>query len=110
MTRTDWTAQDFPPHRTRARQSYWCVARVLVSFCARTGVATGALLASLHQSEQALAVQLMLADDRLVLYVGDRNFGVWRVVRAASQSGGHALVRLTGQRARRLFGKKRLPG
>ena len=102
--------RDFPPHRTRARQSYWCVARVLVSFCARTGVATGALLASLHQSEQALAVQLLLAADRLVLYVGDRNFGVWRVVRAASQSGGHALVRLTGQRARRLFGKKRLPG
>jgi hypothetical protein len=102
-------AQDFPPHRTRARKSYWCLGRVLVSFCVRSGVATRALIASLHQSEQALAVQLMLEALRHVLYIGDRNFGVWRVVRAAQQSGGHALVRLTQVRARRLWGKKRLP-
>ncbi len=73
-------------------------------------MATGALLGSVHQSEQALAVQLMLSASRLVLYLGDRNFGGGRGVRAASQGGGHALVRLTGQRARRLFGKKCLPG
>jgi putative transposase len=101
--------QAFPPHRTRRQRSYWCVARVLVSFCATTGLAMGALIASNHISEQALAVQLMLAAAKQVLYVGDRNFGVWRVVRAASQSGGHALVRLTQARARRLLGKKRLP-
>lgn len=101
--------QAFPPHRTRRRRSYWCVARVLVSFCATTGLAMGALIASNHISEQALAVQLMLAAARHVLYVGDRNFGVWRVVRAARQSGGQALVRLTQVRARRLLGKKRLP-
>jgi len=102
-------AQGFPAHRTCRRQSYWCVARVLVSFCATTGVAMGALIASIHASEQALAVQLMLAAAKRVLYLGDRNFGVWRVVRAARQSGGHALVRLTQARARRLRGKKRLP-
>jgi hypothetical protein len=101
--------QAFPPHRTRRPCSYWCVARVLVSFCATTGLALGAQIASLHVSEQALAVQLMLATAKPVLYVGDRNFGVWRVVRAASQSGGHILVRLTQVRARRLLGKKRLP-
>ncbi|MGH9593418.1 MAG: IS4 family transposase [Bryobacteraceae bacterium] len=100
----------FPQHRTRRKRSYWCVARILVSFCAHTGLAMGALLASLHVSEQALAVQLMLGAARRVLYIGDRNFGVWRVVRAATQSGGHALVRLTKVRARRLFGRKRLPG
>ncbi len=44
-----------------------------------------------------------------MLYIGDRNFGVWRVVRAAVQGGGHALVRLTKVRARRLWGRKRLP-
>jgi hypothetical protein len=102
-------AQDFPPHRTCRKRSYWCVARVLVNFCAATGVAVGALMASIHVSEQALAVQLMLEAAKRVLYIGDRNFGVWRVVRAAVQSGGQALVRLTEARARRLLGKKRLP-
>ncbi len=101
--------QQFPPHRTRRKQAYWCVARVLVSFCAATGIATAARIASLHVSEQALAVQLMLEAAQRLLYIGDRNFGVWRVVRAAVQGGGHALVRLTQVRARRLWGRKRLP-
>ena len=103
--------QTFPPHRTRRKKSYWCVARVVVSFCAETGVAVGALLSSLHVSEQALAVQLLLQAAARALYVGDRNFGVWRVVRASVQAGGHSLVRLTGQRARCLAAGRRLrPG
>ena len=101
--------QHFPAHRTRRKKAYWCVARVLVSFCAATGIATAALLASIHVSEQALAVQLILEAAKRVLYIGDRNFGVWRVVRAAVQGGGHALVRLTHVRARHLLGRKRLP-
>jgi len=102
-------AAEFPAHRTRRKKSYWCLARVLVSFCAATGIATGALIASIHVSEQAMAVQLMLEAAKRVLYIGDRNFGVWRVARGAVQSGGHALVRLTQVRARRLLGKKHLP-
>jgi len=35
-------AQQFPAHRTRRKRAYWCVARVLVSFCAATGIATAA--------------------------------------------------------------------
>lgn len=101
--------KEFPPHRTRYRKTYWCLGRVLISFCARTGVAMHALISSIHRSEQAMAVQMMLETARQVLYIADRNFGVWRVVRAASQSGAEALVRLTQVRARRLFGKKRLP-
>ncbi len=101
--------QQFPPHRTRRQRAYWCVARVLVSFCAVSGLATAARVDSLHRSEQALAVQLILEAAQRLLYVGDRNFGVWRVVRAAVQGGGHALVRLTLVRARRLCGCKRLP-
>lgn len=101
--------QHFPAHRTRRKKAYWCVARVVVSFCATTGIATAALMASIHVSEQALAVQLLLEAAKTVLYIGDRNFGVWRVVRAAVQSRGHALVRLTQVRARHLLGRKRLP-
>jgi hypothetical protein len=100
----------FPPHRTRRKKSYWCVARVVVGFCARSGVAVAAQMASLHVSEQALAVRLILASQP-ALHLGDRNFGVWRVVRAAVQSGGQALVRLTGARAGKLAAGRRLkPG
>jgi len=100
----------FPPHRTRRKQAYWCVARVVVSFCATSAVALAAQMGSIHASEQTLAVRLILAAAR-ALYVGDRNFGVWRVVRACAQAGGHALVRLTGPRAGRLAGGRRLtPG
>ena len=98
----------FPPHRTRRQKSYWCVVRVVVSFCAHTGVALAAQIGSMHQSEQALAVRLLLGAATRALCVGDRNFGVWRVVRAALQSGGQALVRLTRARANKLAAGRRL--
>ena len=98
----------FPPHRTRRQKAYWCVARTVVCFCATSAVAFSGQIGSLHLSEQALAVRLILAAATRALYVGDRNFGVWRVVRACAQSGGHALVRLTRARAGRLAGGRRL--
>ena len=101
--------EQFPAHRTKRQRPYWCVARVVVSFCALTGIAAAARIAALPVSEQALAVQLILEQAQRLLYIGDRNFGVWRVVRAAVQSGGHALVRLTEVRARHLLGVHRLP-
>ena len=102
-------AKLFPAHRTRRKQAYWCVARVVVSFCAATGIATAARIASIHVSEQALAVAMLLKASKRVLYIGDRNFGVWRVVCATVQGGGQALVRLTQVRAKSLLGRKRLP-
>jgi hypothetical protein len=101
----------FPPHRTRRKQPYWCVARVVVSFCAASGVALDGLMGSIHRSEQALAVGLILSAAARALYVGDRNFGVWRVLRACVQAGSQGLVRLTGVRAHCLAGGRRLqPG
>ena len=101
--------KNFKPHRTRSRQAYWCLARIVATFCAQTGIATAARIACYTVSEQALAVQLFLQSTTPTLYIGDRNFGVWRVVRAAVQGGGHALMRLTAVRARRLLGQKALP-
>jgi hypothetical protein len=92
----------FPPHRTRRKKSYWCLARVVGSFCAHTGVVLRAEMDSNHQSEQTLTVRMLLAAAARVLSVGDRNFGVWRVVRAIKQSTGEGLVRLTGARAGKL--------
>ena len=101
--------EHFPAHHNGRRKVYWCLARVVVGFCATTGIATAARMASLQVSEQALAVQLILQTARRLLYVGDRNFGVWRVARATVQGGGQALVRLTQVRARRVLGRKHLP-
>jgi len=98
----------FPPHRTRRKKSYWCVARVVVGFCASSAVALAAQMASIHLSEQALAVRLILAWTQQALHLGDRNFGVWRFVRAAHQSGGKSLVRLTRARANKLAAGRRL--
>jgi len=98
----------FPTHRTRRKKSYWCLARVVGSFCAHTGVALRAEMDSSHQSEQALSVRLLLAAAARVLSVGDRNFGVWRVVRAIVQSTGEGLVRLTAARAGKLAAGRRL--
>lgn len=100
--------KNFPPHRTRRKKSYWCLARVVGSFCAHTGVALRAEMDSNHQSEQALSVRLLLAAAARVLSVGDRNFGVWRVVRAMVQSTGEGLVRLTAARAGKLAAGRRL--
>lgn len=99
----------FRPHGTRRKRPYWCLGRIVACFCATTGIVTAARIASTQLSEQALAVQMLLQAAQQVLYIGDRNFGIWRVVRAAAQSGGHALVRLTKVRARSLLGRKHLP-
>jgi len=100
--------QKFPKHRTRRKKSYWCVARVVGIFCAHTGVALLAEMDSHHLSEQALSVRMLLAAVVRAITVGDRNFGVWRVVRAIKQSTGEALVRLTSARARKLAAGRRL--
>lgn len=80
-------ARHFPPHRTRRHKAYWCVARARVCCCAHSAVALATQMGSIHLSEQALAVRLILEAAAHALYVGDRNFGVWRVVRACVQSG-----------------------
>jgi hypothetical protein len=56
-------------------------------------------------SEQTLAVALVLRGTAGMVWVGDRNFGLWRLARAAVQTRSHVLVRLTESRARQLLGR-----
>ena len=93
------------PARNQHGAAYWCLLRVVVAFCAGSGLVLSAGVGPLSASEQALAVSLILRATAGHLWVGDRNFGVWRIVRAALQTQGHALVRLTETRARRLLGR-----
>jgi hypothetical protein len=99
--------EHFPPHGNQHKSPpYWCLMRVVVGFCAFTQAALRCTFGSLKLSEQTLACQLIL-DQALgsCLYMGDRNFGVFRIVQTVHAVGAHALVRLTETRARKLLGR-----
>ena len=72
----------FPAHSATQGQGYWSLMRVVVSFCAQTGLALDCAMGSKYASEQALSVRLFRSLQQAVLYVADRNFGVLRVVQA----------------------------
>lgn len=100
-------AAAFPPHRNgqqkrRHAKGYWCLMRVVVSFCARTGVVLGCALGPSRTSEQRLAVRLLWQAGERELFLGDRNFGIFWIVQVIRQVKAHALLRLTEVRARKL--------
>lgn len=98
-------AKRFAPAANQHGPAYWCLIRVVVGFCASSGLAVVTGLGPETASEQALAVPLILRAAAARLWIGDRNFGVWRIARAAFQAHGHVLLRLTEVRARRLLGR-----
>ena len=98
--------KQFPPHSNQHYQrTYWCLMRVVVSFCGFTGAALDCALGSTHLSEQALGSELILRAIGSCLFMGDRNFGVFRIVQAARAQQHHVLLRLTKVRAAKLLGK-----
>lgn len=106
-------AKEFPAHGNatqRRKGAYWCLMRVLVGFCALSGAAVDCAMGSLHMSEQVLACQMILRSKLNSLFIGDRNFGVFRVVQAARQADQKVLLRMTQRRARKLLGRTLRPG
>lgn len=96
----------FTPHRNKPKApAYWCLMRVVVCFCAHTGAALHCALGSLHLSEQALACQIMQKARSACLFIGDRNFGVFRIVQTARQAGAQVLLRMTESRAGKVLGR-----
>lgn len=98
-------AKHFPPHRNQHR-TYWCLMRVLVCFCAFSGAALDCVMGSLRLSEQVLACHVILRSAAGLLFLGDRNFGVFGIVRAARAAGSHVLLRMTDRRAKKLLQRK----
>ncbi|HSU53208.1 MAG TPA: IS4 family transposase [Candidatus Dormibacteraeota bacterium] len=109
-------SKEFPPHRPGncKKPPYWCLARVVGLICQATGVVVGTALGNLHTSEQALSAQLLAQHCWAGwLLAADRNFGVYFVARALTAASGHALLRLTEARARKLAasaGRRLKPG
>ena len=82
--------------------------RIVVAFCARSGAVLDAMEAQTKQSEQRLAWQIMARAGRWVIWIGDRNFGIWSVAAQAFKHDQDVLVRLTAARAKKLMGKRKL--
>jgi len=98
--------EEYPPHGNQHRQgAYWCLIRVVVSFCCFTGAALDCALGSIHLSEQALGAEIILRAVGKYLFLGDRNFGVFRIVQAARHNQQQVLLRLTEVRAVKLLGR-----
>src|SRR2546422_4543045 len=97
-------AKEFPPNRNQHPHPYWCLMRVVVCFCAWSGAALDCPIGSPPISEQVMACRIILDSIAKCLFIGDRNFGVFRVVQAACQAGQQVLLRLTDRRARKLLG------
>jgi hypothetical protein len=108
--------EHFPPHRPGncKKSPYWCLARIVGILCLATGVVLDSALGPLTASEQALSFSLLLPRTwKLWLLLGDRNFGVYSVARAAVAAQAHVLLRLTQARATKLArtaGLKLAPG
>lgn len=98
--------RQFPPHGNQhQKRTYWCLMRVVVGFCCFTGAALDCALGSRHLSEQALSCEIILRALDPGLFMGDRNFGVFRIVQTAVAKKHHVLLRLTGVRAAKLLGR-----
>jgi hypothetical protein len=85
---------------------YWVLMRAVATFCVHTGLAVASAAGPTTVSEQALACGQLLADAAGCLYLGDRNFGVFRMVRCVLAAQAHCLFRLSEPRARKIAGSE----
>ena len=75
----------------------------MVGFCARSGAILSAIASSVKESEQSLAWKLMEQAAPFIVWIGDRNFGVWSILSQARKHQQDVLVRLSQKRARKLW-------
>jgi len=99
---TPLLAKTYAVAEGRWGKSDWCLMRILVGFCARSGAVLSALEGAVSQSEQKLAWALMEKAAAFTIWIADRNFGVWSVVAQALKHNQDAVVRLTQARAGKL--------
>lgn len=95
-------AKEFSPGKNQRGRSGWCLMRIVVGFCARTGAVFSAACGAQEHSEQAMAWSLMEHAAVFTVWIGDANFGIWSIVAQADRFQQDVLVRLSSARARRL--------
>ncbi len=98
----------YPPSRNQIGESHWPILRLLVAHDLNSGIALrpewGPAGGAKTVSEQQLAEKLIPRLPAQAGLLGDQNFGVFSMARAAQQSDHPVLLRLTPARAKRAFG------
>lgn len=102
MLATSKLKKVYRPARNQRGPSDWCVMRIVVGFCARSGAILSAVERTAQISEQAMAWAIMETARAFTIWIADRNFGVWSVVAQAVGYHQDVVVRLTKARACKL--------
>ena len=102
MLATGKLKKAYRPARNQRGPSDWCVMRIVVGFCARSGAVLSVVERAAEISEQAMAWAIMETARAFTIWIADRNFGVWSVVAQAVRYQQDVLVRLTKARAGKL--------
>ena len=89
--------------RNQHGDGYWVIVRSVAAFCLRTHQCTAVSEAAPTTSESALARAVMEADQRNSVFVGDCNFGVYRVAQVAHALGQQVVLRRQARQARALL-------
>lgn len=100
--------KSYPPGSNQYREGHWPLLRILVAHELRTGLAMRPEWGPMHGpdavSEQRLLERALGRLPEGSTVIGDRNFGVFSVAYAATQSRHGVLLRLSRSRAVRLAG------
>jgi hypothetical protein len=94
----------YAAHQNQHGESYWLGLRLLGAFCLTTGALVAVQEDSIAQSEQALVPPLLAQLPADVVWVADRNFGVFSVVQAARHSRQQVVLRLNRRQAQAILG------
>ncbi len=98
-------SRTFTRHGNQYKEkAYWCLMRAVATFCCMSGAALDCAMGPTRLSEQVLGCQIILRAVGNCLFLGDSNFGVFRIVQSARQASKEVLLRLTLQRAKKLLG------
>lgn len=101
--------KQYPAGSSAHKAAHWPVIRLVVMHDLGTGLAHhpcwGPMYGPQAVSEQALAAQNLAQVSAGTVIIGDRNFGVFSIVWAASEHRQAVLLRLTEARAQRLAGQ-----
>ena len=89
--------------RNQHGDGYWVVVRSVASFCLHTHLCTAVTEAAPTTSESALVHPVMAQEAPGTVFVGDINFGVYRVAQVATALGQQVVLRLRADRAEALL-------
>lgn len=91
-------------------ESHWPLLRCVVGFDLYSGAAVAVAEGPYRESEQTLAASVLTEAGAGWVWIGDGNFGVYRIVQVAHHVQAQVLLRLTRTRAKALAGRALHPG